>query len=76
MPVGVIDDVERVLFSEEKLRAGVDALAERVASAYRDREFTVISVLKGSCVFASDLIRRLPIPLELGFVARDAGSSS
>jgi len=72
VPVGVIDDVERVLFSEEKLRAGVDALAERVASAYRDREFTVISVLKGSCVFASDLIRRLPISMELGFVATES----
>lgn len=68
----MIDDVERVLFSEEKLRAGVEALAERVASAYRGREFTVVSVLKGSCVFASDLIRRLPIPLELGFVAAES----
>jgi hypoxanthine phosphoribosyltransferase len=64
----VINDVERVLFSEERIRAGVDALAESVANAYRGREFTVVSVLKGSCVFASDLIRRLPIPLELSFV--------
>ena len=75
----VIDDVERVLFSEQRIRAGVDALAERVANAYRGRELTVVSVLKGSCVFASDLIRRLPIPLELSFVAAEsyrAGTSA
>ena len=29
----------------------------------------MVSVLKGSCVFASDLIRRIPIPLELAFVS-------
>src|SRR5262245_38142009 len=28
-----------------------------------------MAVLKGSCVFASDLIRRVPIPLELAFGA-------
>jgi hypoxanthine phosphoribosyltransferase len=33
------------------------------------KEFTVVSVLKGSCVFASDLIRRIPVPLELAFVS-------
>ncbi len=68
----MIEDVERVLFSEEMIRTGVDALAERVSSAYRGREFTVVSVLKGSCVFAADLIRRLPIPMELGFVATES----
>jgi hypoxanthine phosphoribosyltransferase len=61
-----------VLFSEEEIRAGVDALAERVAKAYGGREFTVVSVLKGSCVFASDLIRRLPLRLELGFAAAES----
>jgi hypoxanthine phosphoribosyltransferase len=29
----------------------------------------VVSVLKGSCIFAADLIRRIPIPLELAFVS-------
>lgn len=33
------------------------------------KDFTVVSVLKGSCVFASDLIRRIPVPLQLAFVS-------
>jgi hypoxanthine phosphoribosyltransferase len=63
------DDIERVLFSEPEILAGIDRVALEVTEAYRGRDFTVVSVLKGSCVFASDLIRRIPIPLELAFLA-------
>lgn len=63
------EDIERVLFSEDEILAGIDRVAAEVTEAYRGSEFTVVSVLKGSCVFASDLIRRIPIPLELAFVA-------
>jgi hypoxanthine phosphoribosyltransferase len=62
-------DIERVLFSESEIRSRIDELAEELTRAYDGRDFTVVSVLKGSCVFASDLIRRIPIPLELAFVA-------
>ncbi len=62
------DDVERVLFTEEQIRSGIDRVAAEVTQCFRGRPFTVVSVLKGSCIFASDLIRRIPIPLELAFV--------
>jgi hypoxanthine phosphoribosyltransferase len=62
-------DIERVLFSENEIRARIDQLASELTRAYADRDFTVVSVLKGSCVFVADLIRRIPIPLELAFVA-------
>lgn len=63
------DDVERILFSEEEIGHGIDRVAVRITRAFQGQEFTVVSVLKGSCVFASDLIRRIPIPLQLAFVA-------
>lgn len=63
------DDVERILLDEEAIRAGIDQVAQEVTDAFRDSEFTVVSILKGSCIFASDLIRRIPIPLELAFVS-------
>ena len=62
-------DIDRILFSEPQIRAGIDRVAAEVTRAYAARPFTVVSVLKGSCVFASDLIRRIPIPLELAFVS-------
>lgn len=70
-------DIERVLFDEDEIVAAVDRLANEVTRLYRGEDFTVVSVLKGSCVFASDLIRRIPIPLELAFVAaRSYGNST
>jgi hypoxanthine phosphoribosyltransferase len=62
-------DLERVLYSEEEILRGIDRVAAAVTALYRGRDFTVVGVLKGSCVFAADLIRRIPIPLELAFVS-------
>lgn len=62
-------DIDRILYSEAEIVAGIDRVAREVTRAYSGRDFTVVSVLKGSCVFASDLIRRIPIPLELAFLA-------
>ncbi|MCC7014711.1 MAG: hypoxanthine phosphoribosyltransferase [Planctomycetes bacterium] len=58
-----------MLFTEDQIRAGIDRVAAEVTRTYSSTPFTVVSVLKGSCVFASDLIRRIPIPLELAFVS-------
>lgn len=73
------DDLERVLFSEAEILAGIDRVAKAVTDHYRGTEFTVVAVLKGSCIFAADLIRRIPIPLQLAFVAASsygAGTTS
>ena len=63
------ENIERILLDEETIVAEIDRLAAEVTEAYRGRAFTVVAVLKGSCVFAADLIRRIPIPLELAFVS-------
>jgi hypoxanthine phosphoribosyltransferase len=65
----VNDDIQQILYTEEQILSGIDRVAAEVTEGYRGAKFTVISVLKGSCVFASDLIRRIPIPLELAFVS-------
>lgn len=62
------DHIERILYSEAQIVSAIDRVAEAVTRDHQDGEFTVVSVLKGSCVFASDLIRRIPIPLRLAFV--------
>ncbi|HUR28572.1 MAG TPA: hypoxanthine phosphoribosyltransferase [Planctomycetota bacterium] len=69
------DDIERILINEQEIRAGIDRVAGEVTRAYSGRDFTVVAVLKGSCVFASDLIRRIPVPLELAFLAASSYGS-
>lgn len=61
----MIGDIERILFQERTILRRLDALAARVAADYQGRELTVIAVLNGSLIFASDLLRRVPLPLQL-----------
>lgn len=62
-------DIERVLFPEEMILQGIDSVARSIVEHYEGRDFTVVSILKGSCIFSADLIRRIPVPLELAFVS-------
>lgn len=61
--------IERILFTEADIRARVDHVAREVAAYYGGEPCTVVAVLKGGCVFAVDLIRKLPMPLSLSFAA-------
>ena len=63
------DDIQQILLSEERILDGIDRLAAAITEEYAGSDPVVVSVLKGSFVFASDLIRRLPFPLRLGFAA-------
>jgi len=65
----VHQDIDRVLFSEDVIVEGLERVAAAVTERFQGGDLTVVSVLKGSCIFASDLIRRIPIPLELAFVS-------
>jgi len=74
----VHQDLERILFREDEIVAGVERLAVDLSRFYSGRRLTVVAVLKGSIVFAADLVRRLPLPLELAFVSAEsyAGGTS
>ena len=63
----VAAEVTRAYGAPVEPRSGAITSGGNALAATKD--FTVVSVLKGSCVFASDLIRRIPVPLELAFVS-------
>ncbi|MFP6855656.1 MAG: hypoxanthine phosphoribosyltransferase [Roseibacillus sp.] len=59
------EDVERILIDEGVIEKRLDVLAERVLQEFRGRELMVVVILKGALVFSADLLRRMPIPLEI-----------
>jgi hypoxanthine phosphoribosyltransferase len=65
----MLEDIERILIDEETIRRELRRLAAELVKAFKGRDLLVIAVLKGSCVFASDLIRLLPLPLSLEFLS-------
>lgn len=61
-------DVERILFSENEIAACVEALGNQITEDYRGKDLIVAVILKGSLVFAADLIRHINIPLKVDFM--------
>jgi hypoxanthine phosphoribosyltransferase len=65
---GHYPDVGRVILSRRAIARGVSRLARQITECYGADELTLVTVLKGSIVFLSDLIRRLAMPVRIEFV--------
>lgn len=66
----------KVLFSEEQIKLKIKELAQTLNDIYKNEEVTVICVLKGAVVFATDLIRELTMPLKIEFIRLSSYGSS
>ena len=55
----------RVLMTPEQIAQRVEQLADALVDCYDGRPVVVLTVLTGAMVFLADLIRRLPMPLEV-----------
>lgn len=63
------NDIKSILFSEELLQATVKKLGAQISEDYKDKKLLLVSVLKGSVVFMTDLMRSITIPCEIDFMA-------
>lgn len=63
-------DVKKVLFREEEIQARIEELGKQITKDYENaKSLLVIGILKGSCVFFADLIRKLDLPVEIEFMS-------
>jgi hypoxanthine phosphoribosyltransferase len=58
----------RTLFSAEQIAQRVRELGAEIARDYAGRSLVLVCVLKGSIVFASDLMRAIDLPLRVDFL--------
>ena len=73
----MLQDIREVLISKEAIEAKTKELAERISRDYKGKDLLVVGVLKGSVIFASELIKNITIPYEIDFMAVSSyGSSS
>ena len=61
-------DIDRVLFSEEDLKAMVKKVAAEINEDYAGKKPVLVVLLKGSVMFAADLMRSLIIDCEIDFM--------
>jgi hypoxanthine phosphoribosyltransferase len=65
----------RPLLEPAAIRRRVEELGRQITADYQGRELTALVVLKGSFVFAADLLRRIELPLAVEFIGlRSYGS--
>lgn len=65
----MLKDIEKILVSEEELDKKTTELAEAISKDFAGKELILIGILKGGVVFASDLIKKINIPMEIEFMA-------
>jgi len=71
-----LNDIE-IFLDETAIKKRVKELGRKIDLAYADLNPVVVIVLKGSFVFASDLVRTLGTPLEIEFIrCRSYGSET
>ncbi|HCW80161.1 MAG TPA: hypoxanthine phosphoribosyltransferase [Ruminococcaceae bacterium] len=63
------DDIEEILFSKEKLAEIVHSMGARISKEYEGKNLLMVSILKGSVVFMTDLMRAISIPCSIDFMA-------
>ncbi len=63
-------DCSRILISADELDVIVTRLAAEIQETYADsdRQLVLVVILKGSMLFAADLMKKLDLPLELEFM--------
>lgn len=61
-------DIKEVILSEEKIRKRVRELAEQISEDYKGKTPVLVSVLKGSVIFLSDLLRFMKINPKIDFI--------
>jgi len=64
----MLDDIEKVLVSEEELKEKVKELGQCISNDFKDKNLLMISVLKGSVVFMADLMRAINLPARIDFM--------
>ena len=61
-------NTERVVYSEETIKARVKELGAQITKDYEGKELVVIGVIRGALYFLSDLTRAIDLPIKIDMI--------
>jgi hypoxanthine phosphoribosyltransferase len=61
--------IEKILISKEEISNELEVLGKRISEDYNGKKLYILSLLRGSFIFTADLVRKLTIPVKIGFMA-------
>lgn len=59
---------EEILLSEQQIKEKVKELGAQITKDYKDKNLCVVSLLRGSFMFMSDLVRQIDMPICIDFM--------
>ena len=59
----------KVLIKRADIRKKVRELARKIERDYQEESIHVVGILKGACIFLSDLVREISLPVSVDFMA-------
>jgi len=62
-------DIEKILVSEEQLKAINAKLGARITKDFANKNLLVLGILKGCVFFMTDLVRNINLPLSIDFMS-------
>ena len=65
----IYQDLDRILVTKEEIAQKVRELGQRITRDYQGKKPVLVCILKGACVFFSDLIREIDLPVSVDFMA-------
>ncbi len=64
-----MDFIKKILFSKEDLSQTVKRLGKQISEDYKGKNLLLVSLLKGSVVFMTDLMREITLPCQIDFMS-------
>jgi hypoxanthine phosphoribosyltransferase len=68
------DDIDHILIDEATLQRRIAELGQMISCEYAGKDLLLVAILKGSIMFAVDLMRHISIPHEVDFMATSSYS--
>lgn len=66
--MSIENKVREVVVSKEEIATRIAELGKIISEDYKDKNLIAISLLKGSFIFAADLVRQIKIPVRIEFM--------
>ena len=62
-------DIKEILLTEDEILSKVKEMGKLISEEYAGKDLIIVGILKGSVIFASELIKNISIPCEIDFMA-------
>lgn len=69
-------EIENILITPEEIEKCITETGCRIAKDYKGKKLYILSLLRGSFIFTADLVRKINLPLTIGFMSTSSYGNS